>query len=166
MKPHRILFGLVLAITGSCGGDRRETTGETRAAATASDDASAAPNSTPAAEVLSKLRARFAAPPAQDAGGAIDPSGALGPGVASKIDIVSAGFAPQFTATVDHPGHVILPKRSSAPFHIEDADTGLAADVLMDNARDIAGEIADGYVVYREAESSGGTILQRPTPQG
>ena len=41
-----------------------------------------------------------------------------------------------------------LPLRARSPLHLEDAASGLSLAVSLKDARDVAAEVADGYVVY------------------
>ncbi len=61
---------------------------------------------------------------------------------------------------------VLLPEQAAAPLRIEDASTGMALDVLLRDARKVAAQVADGYVVYPNAHASGADLLHRPLPGG
>jgi hypothetical protein len=88
-------------------------------------------------------------------------------GVADGFRAVVGGLKPQFGAGADKlSARVLLPLRATEPLHIEDATTDTSVDVQMAGIRDAAAEVADGYVVYRNAHESEATVLHRAGPDG
>jgi RHS repeat-associated protein len=61
---------------------------------------------------------------------------------------------------------VILPTRSSAPLHLEDAASDASVDVSLNGALNTAARVADGYAVYEHGHESGATLLHRTLPDG
>jgi RHS repeat-associated protein len=116
-----------------------------------------------AKDVLSTLRVRFAS----RAAGVVDPPAVLPQGSAESFQIESDGLRPQFAASAEQASaRVLLPKRSTASFHLEDEASGMAIDVSLEGARDAEAQSADGYLVYRQAHVSGATVLHRALPSG
>ena len=111
--------------------------------------------------LLSTLRARVGA--AVDSGG--EPI--LPAGLADTFHAVPGGLRPDFAAAAGRvSARVLLPQRSTAALHLEDAATGIGVDVSLVGARDVAAQAADGYVVYPQAHVSGATLLHRARPDG
>jgi YD repeat-containing protein len=59
-----------------------------------------------------------------------------------------------------------LPQRSTTPLHLEDAALGAGIDFALNDVRDTAAVVADGYVVYAHAHVTGATILHRTLLEG
>ena len=68
--------------------------------------------------------------------------------------------------TAPHPARVTLPERSTEPLRVEDVTTGMAIDVQVRGAFNVVGQATDGYLVYANAHSSGGTLLHRIVEDG
>ncbi len=173
MSARLRLWCLVLMLVASCARDREENSGG--AQGDVSPDAGVMPPSTPASTTLSTLRARFTTKPvepmASDADKDVSPDPRvwipLPPGSADRFTVGRDGLHPHFAArAVDHPTNLVLPKRASSPWRLEDLDSGTFVEITMNDLRDVAAESADGYVIYRESHVSGATVLQRPLPTG
>ena len=123
-----------------------------------------------ALQLLSELRARFessqSVAPNETSEGA-EPSSPLLPGLADKFETDAKGYFPHFAATLGQAdARVLLPARANAPFEMEDLGTGIKVEAKLDDVRDTAAEIADGYAVYKRAHASGATLLRRAMPNG
>jgi hypothetical protein len=59
-----------------------------------------------------------------------------------------------------------LPARASGAFRLKARGSQLALSARLRETRDVAGEPADGYVVYPNAGPSGSTLLHRATDEG
>src|SRR6266540_1700891 len=117
-----------------------------------------------AKKVLADLRARLVT-----AGRSGDEAVAslLKDGAADGFHRGKGGLAPHFaTGNGAAPANLVLPEESSAPFHLEDAASGVAIEVSLNGARAVAAQVADGYVVYLAAHASGATLLHRALPLG
>jgi N-acetylneuraminic acid mutarotase len=73
---------------------------------------------------------------------------------------------PRFSSGVIHPATLSLPVRASGAFRIMDVDSGLSAEVSLDGALDVEGEVVAGFVVYRRGYHGGAHLVHRPTPWG
>jgi RHS repeat-associated protein len=79
----------------------------------------------------------------------------------------AGGLRPSFAASGSPSvARVLLPSRAAQPLHLEDVATGASADVGLAEARDVAAQAADGYLVYPKAHASGATVLHRALPEG
>ena len=161
----------VFTLLGGCQTNTRET-GNTEPGESSPGTSSIVPSSE-AAGLIVDLRGRFSSPAqAQPVERSDDSDVArheprLSAGIAQRFQIDGAGLRPEFDASSARAtAHVVFPKRSTQPFHMEDADSGMAADVLLRDARDANAETADGYVVYRNAHASGATMLHRALLSG
>ncbi len=98
------------------------------------------------------------------------PGTPVGAGVAQTIDVAAGKLKPTFAASVAageaKPANVTLPAQSTGALHLEDAATGVAVDVTLQGALAVAGQVADGFVVYPAAHASGADVLQRPVVGG
>ncbi len=98
------------------------------------------------------------------------PGSPLEAGVAQTINSASGGLKPTFptavTAGEPKPAKVVLPQQASGALHLEDLATGVAADVVLQGAQVVAGQVVNGYVVYPNAHASGAHVLQRPVAGG
>jgi MYXO-CTERM domain-containing protein len=65
-----------------------------------------------------------------------------------------------------HPARVMLPRKASGAFVLRDVHTGMWIEVALEGAEDAAGEVVDGYVVYRDAYRGGAHVIHRPTAEG
>ena len=65
-----------------------------------------------------------------------------------------------------HRSDVMLPSRGDAPFRVTDRTSGVAIDVTLEGAVAATAEIADGYVLYRNAHESGADVVHRVTATG
>ena len=144
-----IVVAVSAALVASChsrdsvSGDKRS---ETRTLALAAD----------AAAIVATLKAR--------------PGSPIAAGLATGFDAVSGGLKPRFAASdvAAEPAQarVTLPPQAKAALHIEDAATNVAVDVSLSGATAVAGQSADGYVVYPGALAAGATVLHRALPGG
>jgi RHS repeat-associated protein len=92
---------------------------------------------------------------------------ALPKGLARGFARSPDGYRPEFTGVLERASaHLILPARSTGATHLEDEASGVAIDISLRDARDVAAEPADGYVVYPRAHASGATLLHRALPSG
>ena len=82
-------------------------------------------------------------------------------GLAERFEIAAGRLRPQFstttTAAAEKAGlaRVTLPANAGAPLHLEDAASGTSVDVTLKDARPVAAQTTDGYVVYRGGHASG-----------
>jgi len=107
----------------------------------------------------SKAKATLAS--LRERAGALLPSSA-----ADGFRVAIGGLKPQFGAGSEKLAtRLLLPERSPAPLHIEHATSDTSIDVRLRDVRDVPAEVADGYVVYRNA-LRGATLLHRPSPDG
>jgi hypothetical protein len=88
-------------------------------------------------------------------------------GVASSFHAAVGGLKPEFAAGAEKASvRTLLPDRSTSRLHLEDEGSDVSVDVLLNDTRDVAAEVADGVAVYANAHDSGATLLHRPTPDG
>ena len=59
-----------------------------------------------------------------------------------------------------------LPARADGVFRARDRATGVGVAARIVGARDVAAELADGYVIYRAGTAQGATLIQRSSPSG
>jgi RHS repeat-associated protein len=94
----------------------------------------------------------------------------VGPSVAAGFDTAAGGLKPRFAAAdlAAEPAvaRVTLPAQANAALHLEDAATGTAVDVTLQGAAAVAGQAADGYVVYPAASATGANVVQRAIASG
>jgi hypothetical protein len=128
---------------------------------------------TPAADalkLLSNLRARFESsqPQAQEeSSNESEPSSPLLPGLADKFEKQATGYFPHFAASLGQAdAHVVIPARANALFELADIGTGAKIEAKLDDVRETAAQVADGYAVYPQAHASGATLLRRAMPNG
>jgi hypothetical protein len=94
----------------------------------------------------------------------------LHPALATSITREGAFLRPELPAIgrrarARH-AEVLLPLRADGPFRVTDTHTGMAIDVALVGAGDSPGEVAEGFVIYRRAHTSGAHIIHRPTAEG
>jgi len=89
-------------------------------------------------------------------------------GVPSSVGPVgTAAVGPRSWRVEDRAStRVHLPERATAPFRIEEAKSGLAAEVVVLGARDVEAQAAQNYLVYPGAHASGATLFHRKLPAG
>jgi hypothetical protein len=151
----RSLLGL-LALVAS--GASCQSHGSGKTGVEASDTRASAVSSAPASagQILAALQAQVGSP--------------VQPGVAQGFATTLGALTPQFAAgvlaTEPKPANVSLPWTCVGPLHLEDASTGTAVDVSLTGALPVAGQVANGYVLYPAALPSGGTVLHRALANG
>jgi alpha-tubulin suppressor-like RCC1 family protein len=105
-----------------------------------------------AAQMLSTLQQRNAEVP---------------PGLAEGFSVVPGGLRARFGAEAGkEEARVVFPGKSTAPLHIEDLASKMAVEILLQDARAVAGQTAGGYVIYVGAEASGASVLHGALPAG
>ncbi len=136
----------------------------TSVAAGQSIDRNAVAPSVEGKKILTDLRARLVAGGGADAEQA-DPM--LKAGLADGFQAGPGGLRPHFGTSVEPvSANLVLPQKSPAAFHLEDAQSGVAVEVSLKNAKPADAHVADGYVVYPRAHVSGATLLHRALPSG
>ena len=125
------------------------------------------PHSGNAEKFVTGLRARLTASTSGlSAEDAVDAGLLLQRGPAERFEIVTEGLRPIFAAPGVGAVRVFLPPRATAPLRLEDLASELSVEVSLIESRDVQGEAAEGYVVYRGAHRSGATMLWRALPDG
>src|SRR5258708_29127331 len=113
-----------------------------------------------AKEILAALQERTEGESARD-------QKLLFPGEAQGFHAEAGGLRAHFGASVGQPSaRVLFPGRATAPLHIEDATSGVGADVALVGAREADAQVADGFVIYPHAHASGAALLHRALPAG
>ena len=64
------------------------------------------------------------------------------------------------------PVRATLPGHSTEPLRLNDSATGMAIEVQPRDVLDVVAQSADGYYVYPNARTSGGTLLHRALEDG
>ena len=122
------------------------------------------------AEPRTSARAAAASPSAVVAGLKTRAGLPVGPGVAAGFDTIGGdqSRASRRLTWRRKPAaaRVTLPAHANAALHLEDAATGTAIDVKLQGAAAVAGQAADGYVVYPAASATGANIVQRAIAAG
>jgi hypothetical protein len=105
---------------------------------------------------LSELRARFASR-----------DDVLPAGNGAAFSQIDGTLRPTFQqARQSAPARLRFPARATGALRVEDAETGAAIEVALEDASDAPARLADGYLVYRAAHASGATLLLRAVPEG
>ena len=156
MKPHRrVLSFVLLALISilSCARERKADPVQEKQVAAERDVA-------PGAQVLSRLRTRFAVEATESLANPSDhdsadgkPESLLLAAVAEKFDSEASGFRPLFASAPSiHAARVRLPSLSTGPFELEDVSSGIRLEVVLQDARDVAAESAEGYLSHELVE--------------
>jgi RHS repeat-associated protein len=93
-------------------------------------------------------------------------SSVLLPGLADHFEESARGLRPRFPGGIAEQARVLLPAQATAPTRLEDAASGMAVEFTLKDARTSPGEVAEGYLVYRDGHASGATLLRRALRNG